>query len=260
MSEQVIPSASATVLVLASASSGRAATLRRAGIEPLVRVAELDEDAVLAHWCGPDDDPGSATLAAQKVTALAQAKAQSVAAALDVTEVVSFANIHPPLLPERIDAANERRLRAIVVGCDSMLECDGRLLGKPHSPGLARERITAQSGKTVVLHTGHCVIEVSWELSGYPADSYCRSLRSLSRAASTQVHFGVLNTDEIDAYVATGEPLEVAGAFTIDGLGGAFIEGVSGDPHSVVGISLPLLRQLTGELGLPWASLWNRRA
>jgi septum formation protein len=102
-------------------------------------------------------------------------------------------------------------------------------------------------GRTGVLHTGHCVIAT-------PGG------RDVEAVASTTVRFADLSDDEIDAYVATGEPLGVAGAFTLDGLGGAFVEGVDGDPHNVVGISLPLLRRLLGEHGVPWTDLWTARS
>jgi septum formation protein len=95
-----------------------------------------------------------------------------------------------------------------------------------------------------VLHTGHCVVDAG-------------TGREVARAAQTVVHFAAVTDDEIDAYVATGEPLAVAGAFTIDGLGGAFVSSIEGDPHTVVGISLPLLRVMLAELDVSWTSLWT---
>ena len=101
-------------------------------------------------------------------------------------------------------------------------------------------------GRTGTLHTGHCVIDTA-------------AGREIAQGAATLVRFADVSDAEIDAYVATGEPLVVAGAFTVDGLGGAFVEGLDGDPHNVVGISLPLLRRMLGELGVAWPSLWAGR-
>jgi septum formation protein len=134
--------------------------------------------------------------------------------------------------------------RVVVVGCDSVFELDGRSYGKPGSPDEARRRLHAVSGRSGLLHTGHFVIELA-------------TGRQVGRAACTVVTFSEMSDPEIDAYVATGEPLEVAGAFTLDGRAGAFIDGVEGDPHNVVGISLPHLRRLLGELGVPWTDLWT---
>ena len=134
---------------------------------------------------------------------------------------------------------------ALVVGCDSVLELRGSVHGKPSSPAEAVERWRLMRGRSGVLHTGHWVVDT-------------RSGRSVGRAARTTVHFAALADEEIDAYVATGEPLHVAGAFTLDGLGGAYVTGIEGDPHNVVGVSLPLLRELFGELGVAWHSLWDR--
>jgi nucleoside triphosphate pyrophosphatase len=137
--------------------------------------------------------------------------------------------------------------RVIVVGCDSVFELDGRSYGKPGSPDEARRRLHAVSGRSGLLHTGHFVIE--------PATG-----RHVGRGACTVVSFSEMSDAEIDAYVATGEPLQVAGGFTLDGRAGAFIEGVDGDPHNVVGISLPHLRRLLGELGIAWTDLWTHPA
>ena len=128
-----------------------------------------------------------------------------------------------------------------VLGCDSMFEMDGRLYGKPRDVDQARTRLRAMSGKTGYLHTGH------WLIKGD---------RSAHGVATTGVHIATLTDADIEAYIATGEPLEVAGSFTIDGLGGPFISGVDGDPSNVVGCSLPLLRRLVEELGTPWPDLW----
>ncbi|RZS90241.1 septum formation protein [Motilibacter rhizosphaerae] len=190
-------------LVLASASPARLQTLRSAGLDPEVLVSGVDETQVT----GPPPE-----LALE----LARRKARAVAA----------------LRPD-----------ALVVGCDSVLELDGRALGKPRDADDARARWREMRGRSGVLHTGHCAV-----LGG----------RELARGAATTVHFAQVSDEEVEAYVATGEPLAVAGAFTVDGLGGAFVTGVEGDPHNVVGISLPLLRVLLGELGVAWPSLWRR--
>jgi septum formation protein len=194
-------------LILASASPARLATLRAAGLNPEVIVSDVDEDGIL--------EPTPAATAQH----LAELKAAAVAGRLS-------------------DAAG-----AVVLGCDSLLELDGRALGKPGSPDVARARWQAMRGRAGVLHTGHCLIE--------PATG-----RRVGEVASTTVHFADVTDAEIDAYVATGEPLVVAGAFTLDGLGGAFVESIEGDHHNVVGVSLPLLRHLLADLGIAWTSLW----
>ena len=195
-----------TALVLASASPARLATLRAAGVEPLVIVSGVDETRVA--------DVPPVELALQ----LAELKCAAVAGRDEVPE------------------------GALVLGCDSVLELDGAAHGKPADPGEARERWRAMRGRSGVLHTGHALREGD---------------RVAAATASTVVHFADLSDDEIDAYVATGEPLQVAGAFTVDGLGGAFVTGIEGDHHNVVGVSLPLLRDLVAELGHPWTSLWS---
>ncbi len=136
---------------------------------------------------------------------------------------------------------------ALVLGCDSVLALDDEILGKPGTADVARARWRTMRGRTGVLHTGHCVVDAG---SGHRAEA----------AASTAVRFADVSDAEIDAYVATGEPLEVAGGFTIDGLGGAFVERIDGDPHNVVGLSLPLLRRLLAGLGVFWPDLWDIRA
>ncbi|MFL6134023.1 MAG: Maf family protein [Nocardioidaceae bacterium] len=131
---------------------------------------------------------------------------------------------------------------AIVVGCDSVLALDGAAHGKPATADEARARWRSMRGRTGVLHTGHCVIDDTG--------------REHVRGAATTVHFADVTDEEIDAYVGTGEPLQVAGAFTIDGLGGAFVQGIEGDHHNVVGISLPLLREMLAAIDVPWTALW----
>jgi septum formation protein len=137
---------------------------------------------------------------------------------------------------------------AVVVGCDSVLELDGEVHGKPTSPQEAAARWRQMSGSSGVLHTGHWVVDTREEDDGGTG-------ATLGATASTEVHFARLDDAEIEAYVATGEPLRVAGAFTLDGIGSAYVTGIEGDPSNVVGLSLPLLRDLLGELDIPWREL-----
>ena len=206
-----------TRVVLASASPARRALLRSAGIEPEIIVSGVDEDAL-------EDELVAAgrTSPAEICAALAQAKALAVA------DVVRG---HEP---------------AVVIGCDSVLDLDGIALGKPDDAEDAVRRWRSMRGRTGVLRTGHTVV-----LTGTGGE------RAVSAVASTLVVFADLDDDTIDAYDATGEPLHVAGAFTLDGIGGAFVDRVDGDPANVVGLSLPLLRRLVGELGVRWTDLWN---
>ncbi|MCF0095315.1 Maf-like protein [Micromonospora sp. MH99] len=134
--------------------------------------------------------------------------------------------------------------RTLIIGCDSVLEFDSEILGKPADPADATRRWLRMRGRSGVLHSGHCLID---GVSGRRAEA----------VASTTVHFADISDDEIAAYVATGEPLAVAGAFTIDGLGGPFVERIEGDPGTVVGLSMPLLRRLLAELGLQITDLWT---
>jgi septum formation protein len=131
---------------------------------------------------------------------------------------------------------------ALVLGCDSLLELEARTLGKPGSSEAARKRWHEMRGRTGVLHTGHCLIDTA-------------NAREVSRSVATVVHFADLSDAEIDAYCATGEPTAVAGAFTIDGLGGWFVDGMEGDPHNVVGVSLPAVRAMLGEFGYGLADI-----
>ena len=135
----------------------------------------------------------------------------------------------------------------LIVGCDSMFLLDGECYGKPHTPEVAFERIKQMSGKTGQLWTGHCLIDA-------------KTGKTICKTSHASVTFAQMNDAEIRAYVATGEPLEVAGSFTLEGFGGAFIESINGDPHGVLGISLPLLRQMVSELGYAWPDLWNKES
>ena len=213
-----------TRLLLASASPARRATLRAAGIEPLVAVSDVDEHDVLADAVAAT----GAMAPADAVLLLARAKAEDVAGKL---------------------ALDPRARDVVVLGCDSMLEFGGEVLGKPADAAEATARWRAMRGSSGVLHTGH------WLVDARPDDG---TGLALGETASTAVWFADLTDDEIDDYVATEEPLRVAGAFTIDGLGGPFVERIEGDHHNVVGLSLPLLRRLLASLGVAWTDLWAR--
>jgi septum formation protein len=165
-------------------------------------------------------------------------------------DTITAAN--PSKLVERLAVAKARKVAselpsgqadAVVIGCDSMLDVDGTTLGKPGTPAAAAARWRQLRATSAVLRTGHCLIDAA-------------TGRQVSRTASTTVRFANLSDDEIAVYVATGEPIDVAGAFTIDGLGGAFVTTLDGDPHNVVGISLPLIRELLPAIGLHWLDIW----
>ncbi|CAM3620154.1 nucleoside triphosphate pyrophosphatase [Kibdelosporangium persicum] len=199
--------------ILASASPARLGVLRQAGIDPLVHVSGVDEDAVTAAL--PDASHQ------ELVTALAQAKADAVAA--ETTE-----------------------RDAVIVACDSMLSINGEILGKPGTPERAKQRWAVMAGNSGELLTGHAVIVLrNGVVTGRASDW-----------EGTVVRFGKPSEAELDAYVASGEPLNVAGAFTIDGKGAWFVDGIDGNHGSVIGISLPLTRRLLAEVGLSVTTFW----
>ncbi|BBZ27149.1 Maf-like protein [Mycolicibacterium madagascariense] len=207
-----------TRVVLASASPARRAVLRAAGIDPVVLVSGVDEDAVVAAL--PDDTgPGEVT------TALAVAKADAVLASLDT----------------------ELRANGVVIGCDSMLYRDGRLWGKPPTEAAVLEGWRAMAGTSGRLYTGHCVIRLR--------DGVVEA--RVADHEVTTVRFGRPSEADLRAYARSGEPTSVAGGFTLDGLGGWFVEGVDGDPSAVIGISLPLTRRLLERTGLLISELWQ---
>ncbi len=193
-----------SLVVLASTSGTRLGVLRAAGVEPEVVASGVDESAFSAGT--PADLAG----------VLAEAKASAVAAG---------------------------RTDGLVIGCDSLLDLDGRALGKPGSAREAVARWREMSGRTGTLVTGHCVIDAA-------------TGRRAAAVAGTRVRFGRPSEQEIAAYVASGEPLTVAGAFTLDGRGGWFVDGIDGDHGTVLGLSLPLLRRLLAELGVSVTALW----
>lgn len=206
-----------TRLVLGSASAGRLSVLRQAGVEPAVVVSDVDEDAVVASL------PGAAP--AEVVLALSAAKADRVAGSL----------------PAGIGAD------CVVVGCDSMLEVDGRLCGKPGSVDAARAQWQAMDGRPGILHTGHTVLRLR--------DGTV--VARVGETAHTTVHFGAPEPADLEAYLTSGEPLWVAGGFTLDGRGGWFVDGIEGDPSNVIGLSLPLLRRLLPAVGVTLSAVWR---
>ncbi|WP_454044452.1 Maf family protein [Cellulosimicrobium sp. Marseille-Q8652] len=222
-------------LVLASRSPARLTTLRSAGVDPAVRVSDVDEDAVLRDAAERYGDLAPV----DAVLVLARAKAEEVARVLDAEAGADDA----------VDGAAADGADAdLLVACDSMLELDGDILGKPRDADDARERWRAMRGRAGVLHTGHWLVDLRHHDDGGTG-------ATLGATASTTVHFADLTDAEIDAYVATGEPLHVAGAFTVDGIGGPYVERIEGDHHNVVGISLPLVREMLDEVGVAWHEL-----
>ena len=209
-----------TKLVLASTSPARLRLLRDGGIEPITISPEVDEELLTEQGLAS----GEITNTQDMVLLLAQAKAEAVLN-------------HP-------DAQG-----ALIIGCDSSLDLDGEALGKPHDPEVAIERWKSMRGRSGRLYTGHWLID-----NRDPANP-----KAQGQATNTTVHFANLSDSEILAYVGTGEPLKVAGAFTIVGLGGAFIRAIEGDTHTVVGLSLPTLRELCIKLGVDYPSLWSSK-
>jgi septum formation protein len=261
-------------LYLASTSPARLATLRAAGIEPVLLASHVDEDAAVADAvaAGLGSRPDGSLTGPEMVLLLARAKAEAVVGRLVDGEPID----------------------GVILGGDSAFELDGVISGKPHLPEVARERWMLQRGREGLLHSGHWIIDHrgggaapaadtgldhgSGLLSSGPAspdlpvDGVPAELAAdLSPTGSVPAGVGDVSTttvrfadnitdDEIDAYIATGEPLEVAGAFTIDSLGAAFISEVRGDPHAVVGLSLAQLRELLLQFDIRWPTLWNRGA
>jgi len=211
--------------VLASASASRRQILASAGIAAEVMVSGVDESTITE----PD--------ITRRCQALARLKAQAVADQL--RDQLSVPDRSPAATPAAPVGAP-----TLVLGCDSLLEFDGQVLGKPGDAATATARWRRMRGRSGVLHTGHAVVEVG---SGRVAEAVSRA----------RVHFTEITDEEIAAYVATGEPLQVAGAFTIEGYGAPFIDRIDGDPGTVLGLSLPLLRRLLAELDVPITALWR---
>ena len=222
-----------TRLILASQSPARTKLLHNAGIAHEVLVSDVDEDAVQARY-GVTDPHDTALL-------LARAKAEAVAS-----------------LPEADGA--------IVIGCDSVFEFDGEAHGKPYTADVARERMLRMSGGMGVLHTGHWLVDCrdtegdtdAEDATDDGGDGTARGTgATLGSVSSAEVHFMEMSAEEIETYIATGEPLQCAGSFTIDGYGGAFIRKVDGDPHTVVGLSISTLRALLGQANVGITELWT---
>ena len=253
-------------LILASSSPSRRRLLVQAGIDPIIRPSKVDEPAVLAErarklGCRLEDLD-----VRERVSVLAEAKASAVQATMDAVkdaerrsrgDLVTFR----PLSQGDSDASSRDSMSQVIgawggmlgagrgpllLGCDSLFSVDGAVMGKPHQPERALERLMVMRGRTGTLVTGHCLIDLA---TG-------RRARAVS---SAQVTFGDYDRASMQAYVATGEPLEVAGSFTLEGLGSAFIQGIQGDPSGVMGLSMPTLRALAQELGVSWPDLWAQR-
>lgn len=207
-----------TRLVLASSSPARLALLGAAGIVPEVVAPAVDEESLTDGL--KSTNPNVST--EQLVEYLAKAKAESV-------------------------VSDPRTFGALILGGDSALEFQGASLGKPHEPEVAIARWKQLRGNSGTLYSGHCLID----------NTDPKNSKMVSKVSSTKVFFSDLTDAEISAYVATGEPLKVAGAFTIDGIGGAFLDRIEGDAHTVVGLSLRVLRDLTRQLGAEYTSLWR---
>jgi septum formation protein len=197
-------------IVLASQSASRRRLLEGAGISPLVRVSHVDEETDFFNAMTPAD----------MVIALAVTKAHTVREEIDFP--------------------------AIIIGCDSTFDVDGVSFGKPGSPAVARERALAISGRSGLLHTGHCVIDTEQG-------------REIVDRITTKVTFSKMSSEEIDDYIASEEPLNVAGGFTLDGFGSPFIPIIEGDYTNVVGISMPFIRSAMSQLGYSWPQVKEMR-
>lgn len=217
--------------VLASASPSRLRILEQAGVDPLIRHPQVDEDALQAAL--PAGTPH-----VRVVEELARAKAQDV---LD-REGESLT----------ADARAAGADTLVLVGCDSMLLVDGQLEGKPHTYERAMERWKRMRGRHGVLLTGHSLI-----VADVTGDGPLTVTSTGSDTSDTTVHFGAPSDADLDVYLRTGEPLECAGAFTIESLGGWFIDRIDGDPSSVIGLSLPLLRRLLERAGIHAHRVWR---
>lgn len=199
-----------TKIVLASQSTSRRRLLEDAGLAPTIIVSNVNEETDFFNAMTPAD----------MVIALAVTKAHTVR--------------------EQIDYP------ALIIGCDSTFDVDGVSFGKPGTPKIARERAQQMSGRSGLLHTGHCIIDTAQG-------------REIADRVTTKVTFSKLSSEEIDDYIASGEPLKVAGGFTLDGFGSPFIPSIEGDYTNVVGISMPFLRSATSQLGYTWPKVKQMR-
>jgi len=197
-------------IVLASQSTSRRRLLEGAGLKPTVIVSNVDEETDFFNAMTPAD----------MVIALAVTKAHTVR--------------------EQIDYP------ALIIGCDSTFDVDGISFGKPGTPEIARERAKKISGRSGLLHTGHCIIDTAQG-------------REIADRVTTKVTFSELTDQEIEDYIASGEPLQVAGGFTLDGFGSPFIPIIEGDYTNVVGLSMPFLRSAMSQLGYSWPEVKEMR-
>lgn len=251
-------------VILASQSLPRRRLLANAGIRPTVSVSHVDEPAALAAAAADAGTSVAALPAADRVAVLSRAKADAVrqqyrqreetiarARGENITfrPYASGDAARPESEPLRTFIAKNPGLAGpsrgpLILGCDSLFEVNGQIHGKPHDAAVAAQRLKAMRGASGTLHTGHTLIDLS-------------TGRCLTRVSHAQLHFADYSDAEIERYVATREPLEVAGSFTLEGIGGAFIDSVEGDPHGIIGLSVPLMRSMAAELGFFWPDLWN---
>jgi septum formation protein len=190
-------------IILASASVSRRRLLESAGLTPTIMISHVDEETDFFNALSPSD----------MVIALAITKAHTIRESIDFP--------------------------AIIIGCDSTFEFEGKSLGKPGTPEVAFARAKRVQGNSGLLHTGHCVIDTSKD-------------REISSIVTTKVSFDSMSDAEISDYVASGEPLHVAGGFTLDGFSSPFIPSIEGDYTNVVGISMPFIRKAFAQLGYSW--------
>lgn len=260
-------------VILASTSAPRRKLLTQAGVCPTVRASWVDEPARLQAAAREEGHSLGQMPAERRVMVLSEAKASAVAQAYaDQWEAVARAEASPsrplvwidrPLRGQTRRHSVERLLGKggwlaghpgladlsrgpVVIGCDSLFEMGGQVYGKPHLPEVARRRLTDMRGKTGTLWTGHTLIDL-------------KTGRREHAVSTAQLRFGDYSDQDIERYIATGEPLQVAGSFTLEGLGGAFIDSVIGDPHGIIGLSLPLVRRMAARLGYDWTDFWNVR-
>lgn len=213
------------MIILASSSPSRLSVLRSAGVEPTIEPPGVDEDAIMRTM--RDQSPED------QVCALAHAKAIAIASR-------HLTSVHP---------GGDNSTPRVVIGADSMLYLDGELQGKPHTVEETIRRWTNQRGKTARLITGHCIINL---------DTTATDEDTFLRAVSTTVHYAHASDADIRAYANSGEPLNCAGAFTLEAMGGWFIDRIEGDPSSVIGLSLPLVREALYSFGYEVSEFWNR--
>lgn len=230
-------------IVLASSSPSRLMVLRNAGVEPDVVKPDVDEDAIVADLLAASPEASPADI----VCALAEAKAADVVARVGGTEPGAAAGAESGAATGTEPGAAAGA--TVVIACDSMLLLDGELSGKPHTVDETVRRWRLQRGRAAELVTGHSITALSDAPEG---------TRSATAAISTTVRFGEPSDADVRAYAESGEPLGCAGAFTLEALGGWFIDGVDGDPSSVLGLSLPLIRRTLAGWGLDVSAFWNR--